>query len=352
MMHIAHLHGAKGNAGDTVIPDAVMKELNKVFPEDTIWHPMNIRKRHWTQDNVDYVNEKDIVVVGAGGLLINDTVKDSQSDWQWDISVELMKKIEKPIIVYAIGFNAFRNHRPFNDSFKESLNTLIENSLYFSMRHLGGIEQLKEYVKVDLHKKVCFHFCPTLTLAPVDLNRKRKIRKDKSVGILFAGDRLKLRHQDLDEYCRHMSKFIDFLKKDGYKVYYIIHMSGDEWFLRKVRQDFDDIFLLENRKISSIYNAYKILDFVVGDRGHSQMIPFSVGCKTVTPISHNKLKWFLEDVGMSNYGVEENDENLSDKLISIFKDFDEEEWSLRQEVAMITIRAVNNGNLLRLNTLV
>lgn len=350
-MQVAHLHGAKGNAGDTVIPDAVMKELNKILPEDTVWHPMNIRKKEWTQENVDYVNEKDLVVIGAGGLLINDTVDNSVSDWQWDISSELIKNIKKPIIVHSIGFNAFRGHRRFNSSFEDSLNTLIDKSLFFSLRHSGGIEQLKGYIKFDLHDKINMHFCPTLTHAPITIERKKQVRKDKTVGILFAGDRLRLRHEDIDSYCEHMSQFIDFLKKEGYKVYNIIHMAHDEWFYRKMNKDFDGLYMLEYNSVLNIYRAYKSLEFVVGDRGHSQMIPFSLGCKVIVPISHNKLKWFFEDVEMSEYGVEENDSHLSNKLIDIFENFNEEEWEFKQKKAMDKIKAVNDGNLLKLTKL-
>lgn len=345
-MKISHLRAAKGNAGDIVIPDAVMKELETILPiEDLTWHPMNIRKRNWTQDNVDYVNTCDMAVLGGGGLFLHDTVKDSASDWQWDISTELLKNVRGPLVVYAVGFNLFRGHREFKSVFKDSVNELIRKSVYFSLRHRGGIEKLKAYADPELHDKITFHFCPTLTFAPITMEEKQKYVKKKTVGVLVAGDRPHLRHKDLDTYISHISKVLEFLKKDGYKTYCIVHMVGDERIHGLLGKHFDDHIVLGGTNNDFIYNVYKQMDFIIGDRGHSQLIPFSVGCKTIVPISHDKLKWFFEDVDMSEYGIEEDDPDLSEKIITLVKDFDEEKWNEQHKKAMNLIKTTNQNNL-------
>ncbi|GAK93150.1 predicted protein [Nonlabens ulvanivorans] len=50
--------------------------------------------------------------------------------------------------------------------------------------------------------------------------------------------------------------------------------------------------------------AYSKPKLVIGMRGHAQMIPF--GCKTpiISIVSHNKLQWFLDDIGQSNWAVD------------------------------------------------
>lgn len=50
-------------------------------------------------------------------------------------------------------------------------------------------------------------------------------------------------------------------------------------------------------------------------RGHAQMIPFGCWTPTVSIISHDKLKWFLEDIGHEKWGVDVQEEQFEQKLL-------------------------------------
>jgi hypothetical protein len=54
-------------------------------------------------------------------------------------------------------------------------------------------------------------------------------------------------------------------------------------------------------------------------RGHSQMIPF--GCQTpiLSLVSHNKLQWFLDDIGQPDWGVDLHGKLINEKIVSIGK---------------------------------
>ena len=56
-------------------------------------------------------------------------------------------------------------------------------------------------------------------------------------------------------------------------------------------------------------------ELVLAVRGHAQMIPF--GCKTpvVSIISHDKLKWFLDDIEHPEWGVDVLDADFEQKLL-------------------------------------
>ena len=58
------------------------------------------------------------------------------------------------------------------------------------------------------------------------------------------------------------------------------------------------------------------IDLVIGMRGHSQMIPFGVGCKILTLGTHNKMKYFLDDISSPDLLIDlnENFTNLSDHI--------------------------------------
>lgn len=49
------------------------------------------------------------------------------------------------------------------------------------------------------------------------------------------------------------------------------------------------------------------------------MIPFGCKTPTVSMISHDKLKWFLEDIHHPEWGVEVLDKQFEDKLLEISK---------------------------------
>ena len=49
------------------------------------------------------------------------------------------------------------------------------------------------------------------------------------------------------------------------------------------------------------------------------MIGHALGCRTISLITHNKLKYFLEDIGeyKENNYVDINKDNIYDKLVKI-----------------------------------
>ena len=59
---------------------------------------------------------------------------------------------------------------------------------------------------------------------------------------------------------------------------------------------------------------YSEPDLVIGMRGHAQMIPFGCGTPIISLVSHDKLQWFLDDIGHQEYGIEIHDPKLGAKL--------------------------------------
>lgn len=52
------------------------------------------------------------------------------------------------------------------------------------------------------------------------------------------------------------------------------------------------------------------------------MIPFGVGCRIITLGTHNKMKWFLEDINMENDYVDLTEDvgGISKEIINIFQE--------------------------------
>ena len=157
------------------------------------------------------------------------------------------------------------------------------------------------------------------------LNEKYKLKHQttNSVGFVLAGDRLSNRHKNIKQFSGEIKKFTDYLSKIGKKTILINH-EHDTWSQNQIQ--FDDIIDLFQADARKTYETYSNMDTVVCDRGHAQMIPFSLGCKILTPISHNKLKWFLDDIQLNEFGIEENDSELGDKLIKQYTQQEKLGW--------------------------
>jgi len=342
----------RGNAGDTALGSAFEYLFEKEFPDSKITF-MQCRKI-FTKEDIDLINKSDLLLVAGGGLFLYDSIdprtnqifKNDVSDWMWGISVDLLDKIKIPIVVYAVGYNKFRGQREFRKCFDETVSKLIEKSVFFSMRNSGSVNALKKHVDKSLHDKIKLNFCPTLVL-----NEKYCFKPQsygKRVGFVFGGDRLPLRHENLEQFVLHIQRFVEYLKEKKYETILINHLH-DYWIQKYIQ--FDKTIELFGKPSKDIYKTYSKIDFVVGDRGHSQMIPFACGCKIISIISHDKLKWFLDDIDLKEFGIEENDIDLSNKLIQKFEKLNTLDWKPIQTQGMEIIYKVNKNNLTKIKNL-
>ena len=59
---------------------------------------------------------------------------------------------------------------------------------------------------------------------------------------------------------------------------------------------------------------------------HSFNIIKKSGCKIITPVSHDKLSWFLSDMGLEEFSVDESDPALGNKFVRIYEKLNEMNW--------------------------
>lgn len=331
----------RGNAGDTAVGAACTNVYQNEFPDCEITY-LNCRQI-FKQKHVDEINTHDVLILGAGGLFLRDTFPNNVSDWQWGISSELLSKIKIPIIVYAIGYNKFRGQDDFSPIFNESVSTLIEKSIFFSMRNTGSCNSIKKHIPENLHSKVSLNYCPTMLFSE---KFQKNIIRNSHVGFLFGGDRLSNRHKNLQKFIENIQEFTNHLKKIGIKTILINHQS-DDWISKYV--SFDEYKDLYKKPVEEIYNFYSSIDTVIADRGHGQMIPLSCGCKILSPISHDKLGWFLDDMDLSELKIDEDDPNLGKLLIEKYSSFSTMDWDHIHSTGMNKIREnyENNMNLIK-----
>lgn len=339
-----HLWAAvKDNAGDFILGPATRFWFEKHVLRNEVaieWTKHNCRSKFYTQGWVENLNQNyDYLVVGGGGLFLPDSKASvtSPSRWQWRISTADMSLITIPIYVVSVGYNLFYNQTvamPFKDNsqtrrkntniFKESVETLINKSEYFSMRHHGDIQNIKELLDESVHDKIHFQFCPTIEFSQ-EVAELHNIHNDnrKIWAIEIKDDRKFRRYYNTSgsKVYADLMKFIVYMKQTHnieIKTFFQDNSRSFHRYLKKKKINFGAIDNTRGNVKERLKN-YANVDVLFCMAGHSQMIGHAMGCRIVSLITHNKLKYFLEDIGeyKDNNYVDINKDNIYDKLVKI-----------------------------------
>lgn len=292
-MKICHIiPTGRGNWGDIALQESVRALFKKFI--DTEFVIMNCREQ-FIESDIDKINRCDAVIVGGGGLILPTTYVNTISGWQWGISKELIEKINVPLIVYSIGWNLFHGEKNNDKILQPNLKALNEKASYISLRHTGDLKIFQNYVGSD---KAVLNFCSSMTIGEY-----REIKTNK-VAILLAKDRKDRRYKNIHRVFSELKKMVSYLQQRGYEVHGVTHVGSDS-IVKKIG--------VPVRKIED-YKDYYDYNTVITTRGHGQMIPMGIGCNVVSLISHNKIKYFLEDINATETGVDINSNTLFEDL--------------------------------------
>lgn len=320
-VHVAHQNA--GNAGDTVLSSSVRLFIDFASANSNKWKLIHTHDKV-VQETVDIINRSKALIIGGGGLFLRDTNENSHSGWQWPITNELLEKIQVPIIVYSVGYNKFRNQIDFDNTFYKSMKLLLDKSPFFGLRNSGSISNVKNF-SGDL-EKIVFQPCVTTFLKKFHPALKNfSPTKTGVVAINIAFDRHHLRFGKDERVIIHqIVDAMTSLKKMGKTPVLVAHCSVDRHIKHWIN-DFDFIDLTHSSQ-KKIINTFKQFEMVIGMRGHSQMIPFGMGIPIYSLVSHNKLQFFLDDIGKPDWGTELNGK-FSDKIVSFVNNYNfEENW--------------------------
>lgn len=298
------------NAGDTYLP-VVLRDLFNDCIGVRKWQSIDVHKQV-TSEIIDNLNKSDYIVIGGGGLFLADTCPNNTSGWQWNCSVAALNAIEKPIVAFAIGYNRFRGQEDFKPVFTEHLNSFVEKAVFVGIRNHGSIECLKPYLREELRNKLFFQPCMTTLTSIIYPDLIDYSHKEDFIAINCAFDRKGLRSPN-DQYLKSIARVAKKMSNlTRIKIY--SHLKSDLEILPYLDKENVTYELVELVHVRDILKAYSKPRLVVGMRGHAQMIPF--GCLTpiVSIVSHNKMQWFLDDIGHPDWGADVDDKEFEVKL--------------------------------------
>lgn len=344
MLRLAHIGiHSPGNAGDTVL-FVVVRRLFEYYLGDIHWTLINL----WDavdQEMIDKINATQGLIIGGGGLFLKDTNVNELSGWQWACPVSVLETIRVPIIIFGVGYNRFRGQDEFETEFKRSINWLVGNAAFFGLRNSGSVEQVSNYIdnnnsSANKEIPIVFQPCPTTLLYFLypELWQKHKPQTGKPRVVLNAAfDRQKHRYGERFRYViNSFSRIAQWLTANEYRVDVVCHCGADGALLPPMYNTPGIKFTRVNLDYinwRSVLDYYMNAHLVIGMRGHSQLIPFGMRKKILSVISHDKLKYFLQDIGHEEWGMEISNPGLAEGIIHKIKFMDRKDKQVDAQIA-------------------
>lgn len=286
------------NAGDTMLSHCVRKFL--CFPQ---WNILKVNDQI-NEKTLNHINKTCALVIGGGGLFLPDTNENTISGWQWAVSDAQIDNINVPIIVYSVGYNYFKGQE-MTDRFKESVNLLVKRASFVGLRNMGSVRAIRAIVPKELRGKIVFQPCATTLIRKYYQIKKKN--KSGIIGLNIPFDREKRRYgKNQERILRQIAKAMLEIEKRGYRIKYIAHCADDLRFLKYLDREHVHYFSedLTDALPNDIIRCYLDVELMIGGRGHAQMIPFGIGCRIISLGSHDKMKWFLEDIDAMDWYID------------------------------------------------
>lgn len=317
VVHIAA--DTTANAGDYILVRSLKRLVEHEINQSIHWSNVDVRATV-TESFIEACNRSQGVIIGGGGFFLKDTNPNDISGWQWPCSLEDMDKIEAPIYVLGVGYNRFRGQEEFASCFTESINKLVEKSTFFGLRNYGSIRAVRNYLRDDLKDKAAYHPCATTVLSKLYELPERINLQQPFIALNCAFDRAQMRYGDKMDAVMIQIAHVCKKLSENYKIKCYIHCPPDELvcpYLEQENVPYEKVYLNKEMTEKEYLRYFTEPELVLAIRGHAQMIPFGCKTPTVSMISHDKLAWFLEDIGHPEWGVEVLDNDFEEKLIHI-----------------------------------
>lgn len=342
LLHIGVHNSANRNAGDTLLFPVVRRTF------DLLAGPFDWELRQaweaFTVDDAEAVNrEFDAIVLGGGGLLLRDQAGSdvARSGWQWNSSVQAVDAIRIPLIVFAIGYNRFRGQSDFDPVFSSHLRAVAAKSGFFGLRNTGSIRALHHYLTPPLEGRLRRQYCPTTVIWELypqfrSMAEQHDLLNERVFAFNAAFDRAEHRFGENPELVlENLARAVRTAQDRGWRIVTVAHKSMDrqiEPYLDKAAVSYDSVDLTDASS-EEIMAFYANVDFSFGMRGHAQMIPLGLRKPILSIISHDKMRFLLEDLGRPDWGVEIFSPDLAAILAATLQRVESDRTLVRAEVA-------------------
>lgn len=336
--YLSHYGAWHGNAGDVMIVYAQHRLFDHLLGKQG-WVDENHKKKVLAEDVARINADAKAVVVGGGGILLPDRhrkIPNTDSDWLWNISLENLRALKKPIIGFAIGYNRMKGQDDFRPYFKEHIAETVDRSVFFGMRNSSSIEKLTPYLPSRLIDKLSLQPCPTNLMSITEPERwaaKRDPKKKSVVFVLFMGFKT-LGLIEKQENIRRVARLAKRLVQRDWEIHIATHTIDEldalpAFELEKVPFKHTMLDMLSRE---AVVQYYRDKSLVIGMRGHGVMLPYGIGVPVMGIINHYKVRYFLEEVKLGDQTVDLEDPHMESKVDELVKHFENDRDAFHRRI--------------------
>lgn len=321
-IRVLHLASFNGNIGDNANHYGFYKKIEKINNFCFTFDELEIREFYWKKrffndSFVDLVNSYDLLIIG-GGNYFELWVEGSPTGTSIAIELELLKKINTPILINALGVDPGQGASSKNiDKFKSFLDLLIARNDFISIRNDGAKKAIAEYVGIEYLQYL--NWTPDAGFL-VDADEPSEYYKNKSyIAINVAFDMEEIRFaKDLNllGYTDFLSTFKTFINNflenySDYEIIFIPHIFRDYTFITDILAILDDEVrrtrvsvapLLHGkdaiRDIMSIYSGAKC---VLANRFHANVCNIGLEVPTIGLVNYRQIKELYAEMLCDDY---------------------------------------------------
>ncbi|MGF0117768.1 polysaccharide pyruvyl transferase family protein [Promicromonospora sp. Marseille-Q5078] len=337
--HVAFYVEEGENFGDVALPLAVREAVEAAAgPQE--WVPFHAHQL-FDAERVRVANTQRALVVGGGGLFLPDTSPNGHSGWQWNVPAASLEALDVPLFVFAVGYNLFDGQEFHGTRFRESLVALAGRAELVGLRNHGSMDRVRDLLPAGLQHKVRFVPCPTTVYERLHADLPPAETGTGRILVNAAFDRSARRFKD--GYPAFLAQVHDFAGRAaaaGAEVRLVAHTRGDVRLAQDLREahgldlPVDELHLATPAEAFALYRRASL---VAGMRGHATMVPFGLGTPVVSLVSHPKMRYFLDDVGRPEWGIDVADPRLADRLAERALDVLAREEDYRDDVRALQL---------------
>lgn len=354
-----HIASFEGNVGDNANHNGTKSLLKKNLPFELEYHEEEIRRYFWKerkfdQSFVEKANQYDLIIFG-GGNFFELWVANSCNSTSVDIPINILKKINTPIIFYGLGVDPGQGIAS-KEKFQEWVEFVSshQEKYILSVRNDGAKANLEAHFSKQIADK--FHCVPD---GGFFVNTSEFIHPEVSsdpnkrlIGINIAGDMPEIRFPEKPGFISVETFFNDFSglltsllnQNEDINIVFFIHIYKDIYFLSDLLKRLEDWHIRKRITVSPylhgdgsekyIFNLYESCDLVLGNRFHTNVCSIGLGVPTIGLINYPQIKFLYSELGLDEYAIEIN-KPFSEDLESIINNVLENSLEIKNSYRLI-----------------
>jgi polysaccharide pyruvyl transferase WcaK-like protein len=315
--------------------------------------------RKFDEAFADIANAHDLLMIGGGGFF-ELAVDRSATGTPIDLSVEILDRIEVPIVFYALGFHvSYGICEARTEKFRAFLNYLQQRrDVLISVRNDGSLDTLRSVLGEAYARQVDKVPDGGFFTQPVSCEHAELPPDGRRIAINLAGDGLCLRfhergpteHTNCDKFLERFAAVMNglFRKREAVHAILVPHIPEDLAIIARFMQKVGPPFCRKRITVAPyihgeaaqgyVFDLYSKCDAVIGMRFHANVCPIGLGVPTIGLITYPQVENLYQELGMPERSLRADADDFQQRVGEMIEDMFVNGAAITDRYRMLTAR--------------